>query len=298
MTPDSMASNEAARQARLQSSGRRARPRLWVFSLVSFVAVLVLWETVARLAGMSRATGATILPDIGTTARSFIVYSNYWIGGLGAGDTRMGAPQTMWGATLGLAFNLGATLGRLLCGLAIGLVAGVVVGFLVSWSALIRGLLSFPVHFLRMMPLLALVPLFSMWFRDKNVGAVVFVAVAVFVLMFAATLNAVQNTSVAHGQYARSLGASPNYVYFRVVLPGIFPELRGGFLLSLGFSWNATLASEFLGQRYGIGAIVMNAQEFGRMDLIMLSAITCIVCAATSFLVADRVFSWLVRWAE
>lgn len=282
-------------------------PRRWLdhrtlfprsIALLSFLSVLAVWEGAARVLGTSRATGASIIPDIATTLSAFVAYSNYWIGGFGAGDTRMGFDETLWGATLGLVYNLGATLLRLVSGLAIGLVLGVGVGFLVSWSGLVRSVLSFPVHFLRMMPLLALIPLFAMWFRDKNTGSVLFIVIAVFVLMFAATLNAVRNVSPYQSQFARSLGASELFVYFRVVFPGILPELRSGFLLSLGFSWNATLASEFLGQRYGLGAIVMNAQEFGRMDLIMLSALICIVSASLSFVFAGRFFSWLVRWAE
>ena len=268
------------------------------YVIVSFLMVLLIWEVAARTLGTSRATGATIIPDITTTLSAFIAYSNYWVGGLGAGDTRMGADETWWGAILGLGYNLGITLLRLAAGLAVGVVLGVSIGFVISWSGLLRNLLSFPVHFLRMMPLLALVPLFAMWFSNKNVGSIVFVAIAVFVLMFAATLNAVRNAPPYQVQFARSLGASAVFVYFRVVFPSILPELRSGILLSLGFSWNATLASEFLGQRYGLGAIVMNAQEFGRMDLIMLSALICIVGASLSFAFADRLFSWLVRWAE
>lgn len=275
---------------------RALSPRSLTF--ISFLSVLVIWEVVARTLGTSKATGASILPDITTTLSAFVTYSNYWAGGLGAGDTRMGFDETLWGATLGLTYNLGATLLRLVNGLAIGLVLGVGIGFLVSWSGLVRSVLAFPVHFLRMMPLLALIPLFAMWFRDKNTGSILFIAIAVFVLMFAATLNAVRNASPYQSQFARSLGASELFVYFRVVFPGILPELRSGILLSLGFSWNATIASEFLGQNNGFGVIVMNAQEFGRMDLIMLSAVICIFSASLSFVFASRLFSRLVRWAE
>lgn len=296
MEVQTTASKAKVAQGRPWRGGRTLLPRS--LTLLSFLSVLAIWEVAARTIGTSRATGASIIPDVATTLSAFIVYANYWIGGLGAGDTRMGYPETLWGAILGLGYNLGSTVLRLVAGLALGLVVGVGTGFLVSWSGLVRSVLAFPVHFLRMMPLLALIPLFAMWFRDKNTGSVLFIAVAVFVLMFAATLNAVRNASPYQSQFARSLGASEIFVYFRVVFPGILPELRSGFLLSLGFSWNAALASEFLGQRHGLGAIVMNAQEFARMDVIMLSALICIVSASLSFVLAGRFFSWLVRWSE
>lgn len=267
-------------------------------SIVSLLAVLIAWEGAARLFGTSQATGATILPGIGSTLSAFLAFANYWVGGLGAGDTRFGSDETYWGATLGLIFNLAVTLLRLVTGLALGLVVGVGLGFLISWSSFLRDLVAFPAHLIRMVPLLALIPLFGMWFRDKNVGSLWFIAVAVSVLMFAATLNAVRNAAPYQAQFARSLGASEIFVYFRVIFPGILPELRSGFLLSLGFAWNATLASEFLGQRYGLGVMMMNAQEFGRMDLIMFCAIICMICASLSFLAATRLFDWLVRWAD
>ena len=80
------------------------------YVIVSFLMVLLIWEVAARTLGTSRATGATIIPDITTTLSAFIAYSNYWVGGLGAGDTRMGADETWWGAVLGLGYNLGITL--------------------------------------------------------------------------------------------------------------------------------------------------------------------------------------------
>jgi len=278
-----------------------AKSRLIVSSsmmkLYSFISILVLWQTLAILVGIS-STGAQILPGWGDTLGSFIAYSNYWPGGLGAGDTRMGYPETYWGAVLGLIYSLGATLVRLVFGLTIGLIFGIGFGFLVSWSSFLRDVLSFPLHFLRMMPFLALVPLFAMWFRDKDIGGVMFIAVAVFVLIFVATLNAVRNASPYFAQWAKSLGASDQFIYTHVIFPSILPELRGGVLLSLGFSWNAALASEFLGQSVGLGVVVMKAQEFGRMDLIMLTAILCIVSASMTFFAAVRLFSWVTRWAE
>ena len=206
---------------------RALSPRSLTF--ISFLSVLVIWEVVARTLGTSKATGASILPDITTTLSAFVTYSNYWAGGLGAGDTRMGFDETLWGATLGLTYNLGAMLLRLVNGLAIGLVLGVGIGFLVSWSGLVRSVLAFPVHFLRMMPLLALIPLFAMWFRDKNTGSILFIAIAVFVLMFAATLNAY---AMSHPTKANSHDRSEpvNCSYISASsFPGFFPNYEAVF---------------------------------------------------------------------
>lgn len=267
-------------------------------TLISIVMIIAAWELTALLAGKSPYTGATVIPTIEETFGAFKSFANYWKGGLGAGDTRLGAPVTYWGAVLGLIYNLYFTIGRLVAGLALGMAFGIGLAFLFSWSRLFRETISFPAHFLRMMPLLAMVPLFGLWFRDKDVGAIVFIAVAVFVLLFVITINAIGNIPGYYAQFARSLGASPVRVYVKVVFPAVLPELRGGILLSLGFSWNAVLAAEFLGQQHGLGRIVMFAQEFGKTETIALAAIIGIVLASITFLLVNRLFSWLVRWAE
>src|SRR4051794_40461989 len=118
-------------------------------SVLSLPTILLAWELTARLFGTSETTGAIILPGVGSTLSAFVAFANYWVGGLGAGDTRMGFEETYWGATLGLMFNLGITLLRLIAGLALGLVLGVGLGFLTSWSLFLRDLLAFPAHLLR-----------------------------------------------------------------------------------------------------------------------------------------------------
>jgi sulfonate transport system permease protein len=264
----------------------------------SIAIVVIGWQAAAYLFGRSAMTGALVVPSIGETFGAFKSFAYHWPGGLGAGDTRMGAPITYWGAVLGLAYNVAFTIMRLFIGLVLGLGAGIGLAFLLSWSRTLREAVSFPAHFLRMMPLLALIPLFALWFSDKNVGSIVFVAVSVFVLMFAVTLNAIGNVPDYYSLYARSLGAGPFRTYATVVFPAAFPQLRGGILLSLGFSWNAVLASEFLGLRNGLGRIVMYAQEFGITETIALAAMIGVFLSALSFLIVNSIFTWMVRWAD
>ena len=273
---------------------RRVRP----LALVSLVAIVAGWELSAQLVGTNRATGATVVPGIADTFGAFISYANNWKGGFGAGDTRLGAPETYWGAVLGLAYNTGFTMIRLIAGLIPGIVCGIGLAFLMSWSRILRESISFTAHFARMMPLLAMVPLFALWFGGRPIGVILFVAVAVFVLLFVITINAIGNVPSYYAQYARSLGAGKTRTYVKVIFPAVLPQLRGGILLALGFSWSAVVAAEFLGTQTGLGRITMYALEFARVDTIALTALIVVALSATTFLLANRLLTWLTRWAE
>jgi sulfonate transport system permease protein len=263
----------------------------------SIVGMLVLWHVVSALAGENK-SGDALVPNIIDIAGSVKRFADYWKGGLGVEATKTGGAVTAQGVLLGFAYNVGLTTLRLVVGVLLGIALGVGAAVLISWSSLLRGLFGLLGHFARMLPLLAMVPLFSLWFGDTEHGAVLFIAFTSFSLLFVIALNAIGNVAPYCEQYARSLGASRAQAYFRVVLPAAFPEIRSGLLLAVGFGWSAAIASEYLGQEYGLGHIVQNAEYFGRTDLLALVAFIALVAAALSLWATGRFLSWATRWAE
>lgn len=286
----SAAPSQVPRPGRSRLSGRRA-------TLVSTVVLLVLWHVVSLLAGSNRSGEAlvpTLVDIVGATPR----FADYWRGGLGVEATRAGGATTVGGSLLGFGYNTGLTAVRLVCGLVLGIGAGVGLAVAVSWSRTLQGLFALPGHFARMLPLLAMVPLFSLWFGDSEHGSILFVAFTAFSLLFAISLNAIGNVAPHCEQFARSLGASSSRAYLQVVLPAALPEIRSGILLAVGFGWSAAIASEYLGQEYGLGHIVQNAEFFGRTNLLALVAALALLLAAVSLWLVRRGLDWATRWAE
>lgn len=277
------------------AANRRVR-RIHPLAVLSFLAIIAAWQASSVILGET--VGYKRVPGIEDVVRSFIEYAGYWQGGLGAESTRTGAEPTNWGATLGLGHNTLVTMLRTIAGYTIGVVTGIGLGFLIAWSKTARGLLTFPAHLARMMPLLAMIPLFALWFGDSQFGVLTFIAFAVGILLFAITINAIGNVPLHYWQYARSLGASPLRTYARVVFPAAFPQLRGGLLLAVAFSWSAALAAEFLGQQVGLGHVLQSALYYASTDVVALTGLVVIVFAAATYLAANKTLAWLTRWAE
>lgn len=275
-----------------RSKARRIHP----LAFLSFLGIVAAWQASSIILGET--VGYKRVPGLEDVFRSFIEYAGYWQGGLGAESTRTGAEPTNWGATLGLGHNTFVTMLRTIAGYTIGVITGIGLGFLIAWSKIARGLLTFPAHLARMMPLLAMIPLFALWFGDSQLGVLTFIAFAVGILLFAITINAIGNVPLHYWQYARSLGASPLRTYARVVFPAAFPQLRGGLLLAVAFSWSAALAAEFLGQQVGLGHVLQSALYYASTDVVALTGLVVIVFAAATYLAANKTLAWLTRWAE
>jgi sulfonate transport system permease protein len=229
--------------------------------------------------------------------RSFLFLSDYWQGGLGVPAVSEGAERSYLAALLSVLAHSADTLGRLVLGLLLGGASGLVLGLAMSWSSWTRRLVDLPLQFLRTLPLLAMVPLFQLWFGTFFLGQVLFVAYGVGVIVFAGTVNAVRNVPRIYLDNARALGASRTMLYRTVILPAIFPEMRSAILLSLGVGWGAVLGAEYLGAQSGLGYIIVYAQQFAYLDRMFFVALLFILYTSVSYWALRRLSARLLAWA-
>ena len=276
----------------MTTARKRSSGLLW-----SVLLVLVVWHLGWLLAGDDR-TGDPLVPALPDLAGDLKSLGNYWKGGLGVDPTRDGGALTWPSAVLGIGYAVLVSGLRLTAGLALGIGLGVGLAVLVCWSRLLRALFALPAHFARMLPLLAMVPLFAFWFGNTELGTILFVALTAFVTVFAITITAIGNVSIHHERTAQALGAGPVRTYLTVVLPAATVELRGGILLAVGFGWSAVITSEYLTQEQGLGKIVQNAEFFGRTQMLGLVGFITVVLAAATYLVVARLLDHATRWSE
>lgn len=285
-------------------SGRRFALRLprpgsdGFLTLCSIVGLIVVWHVVALVAGRTETTNERLVPTVVELVGAFDTLGYYWRGGLGVEATTDGGALTFAGAVLGLAHNSAATFIRLVIGLVAGFVIAGLAATIISWSPLLRRTFLLPAHALRMLPLLAMSPLFGIWFGKSETGAVTFIAFATFAIIFVVALTAIDGVPKYYVQYARSLGAGKMRAYVSAVLPAALPALRGGVLLALGFGWSMVIAAEFIGQEVGLGNIVNRAQEFGRTNTLAVLGVFIVAYAWVSYKLTAKAFDRLVRWAE
>ena len=280
----------------MKAAGHKIRDR-WI-SLAVLAAIALIWQALSILYPLEAAPGEPMIAGWQVMfTKTLLSMADYWQGGLGVPSVAEGAPRTYLAAVLSLLSHSFDTIVRLVCGLALGGIVGLALGLAVSWSAWSRRLVDLPVQFLRTLPLLAMVPLFQLWFGTYFIGKVLFVAYGIGVIVFAGTVNAVRNVPQIYIDNARSLGASKPMMYRTVVLPAILPEMRSTLLLSLGTGWGAVLGAEYLGAQSGLGYIIVYAGQFAYLDRMSLVAIIFIVATSISYRAAGALTARMLEWA-
>lgn len=267
------------------------------WGVASVVLILVVWQVTSVVLGEDD-SGMRLVPGIIDVLSASMVFADYWPGGFGAESTVGGGTPSVWGAVLGLVYNSAISLSRFVIGFLFGAVVGVGAGLLVSWSPVARQTVTFPAHFLRMMPLLAMLPLFGLWFGSSELGTYSFTAFAVAVLLFVLTVSAVDNVPQIYSDSASSLGASRRRIYLSVIIPSIAPSLKVGILLAVPFAWSAVLAAEVIGKQYGLGRILNFALLYAATDVVAVTALVVVTIAGFTHLFLAKILNHVTRWVD
>jgi sulfonate transport system permease protein len=274
-----------------------ARRNRWI-SVAVFLSLAAFWQLLSILFPVEAQPGEPMIAGWQVLFTStFLSLADYWQGGLGVPSVAEGAERSYLAAFLSVLSHSLDTIGRLSIGLSLGGLVGLILGLAVSWARWTRRLFDWPLQFLRTLPLLAMVPLFQLWFGTYFVGEVTFVAYGIAVIVFAGTINAVRNVPQIYIDNARSLGASRWTLYRTVILPAIFPAMRSTILLSLGAGWGAVLGAEYLGAQSGLGYIIVYAQQFAYLDRMFFIALLFILFTSISYWAVSKLSARLLEWA-
>jgi sulfonate transport system permease protein len=266
-------------------------------SLGVVLGLMALWQLASILIPYESVPGEPMVPGWQIVfTRTIVSLADYWQGGFGLKAVAKGGERSYAAAALAILSNSWDTSLRLYTGLLLGAVAGSIGGLAVSWSKWSRRMVALRGQVLRTFPLMALIPLFQLWFGLTFEGMVLFVALGVGVIFFTGTVNAVANISGIYIDYARTLGAGRLQIYRSVIIPAMFPELRSSILLGLGMAWTAVVAAEFLGAQTGLGQIIVYSQYFGYVDRMFLVALILLTYAAITYVLFERASRRLTEW--
>jgi ABC-type nitrate/sulfonate/bicarbonate transport system permease component len=265
--------------------------------LATWAVLIAGWEIAAHVVPKSQIQGSPIVPSIEFIwTDAFKSLAGNWTFQMWAPNPAYGGKYTYLGAFLAAGYHTMETFIRVLLGLSVGVVIGVGSGLLVSYSEVARRTIWGPLNFLRMVPLLAAIPLFEFWFGPNTTGTTVFIGLGVMVLLGVATINAVGNVPKHYAESARTLGASRFQTYARVIVPRSIPELRTALLLAAGLSWSLAVGSEYLGLQNGLGSIMATAANTANTGRMLIVALLIMICALFTLFLLNLLFSRMVHW--
>lgn len=169
--------------------------------------------------------------------------------------------------------NFLISLGRALAGLAWGAGLGLAVGLLVGFSRFAESALDPTVQMLRTVPLIAVTPLFILWFGFGEESKVVLIAVGAFFPIYVNTFLGVRGVDRKLFEVAATLGFTPWQRLRLVILPGALPNILLGLRLSIGMAWLCLVVAELMGATSGIGYLIQNARSLLDTATVMVGVV-------------------------
>ena len=185
----------------------------------------------------------------------------------------------------------GATLWAVVQGLAISIVAGTAVGLLMGRVPAVEHGLRYYVNSLFATPMVAILPLVTLWFgysADARLAVVVF---ASFFSLAINTADGARSVPLEYLEVARSFRSRPLSATIDVVLPSSLPYLLAGLRLAAGRALVGAVVAEFFVSIPGLGYYILyNSRSFRHNEAFV--AVIVLVAAGVGF---EASIKWLTR---
>jgi ABC-type nitrate/sulfonate/bicarbonate transport system permease component len=212
---------------------RKISPAI-VYPLYTLIIVLVIWELFGRIKWINPfmfSWPSQIVSKIGEFTLTGEVFKHLAVSGMEVG--------------IGFAMAL------------VGIPIGLMMGY---WKKMEQAFDPF-VTALYTTPMIALTPLFVLWFGLDTLSKVMMVfALSIFPILIN-TMSGVKTTDPSLIKAARSYGATEFQLFKEVIFPSAIPFMITGIRLAIGRALIAVVVAEMLAGNIGIGFAIRHASE-------------------------------------
>lgn len=181
---------------------------------------------------------------------------------------------------------------RVLAGFAVGAGIGLVLGALVGLSRTASILLAPLIGALRAVPSLAWLPLIVLYIGLGEAPKVVLVTIGAAFPVFTTLASALRHVDPHLVELGRAYGLGRLRLLTTVQLPAVIPALVSGLRLALAQAWLFLVAAELLGSSMGLGFLLIDSSNNGRIDRLFLA----IVLLALLGKLTDGIIGVFERW--
>ncbi|HEX4110433.1 MAG TPA: ABC transporter permease [Solirubrobacteraceae bacterium] len=188
------------------------------------------------------------------------------------------------------------SLRRVGLGLALGVAIGGSLALLSSLSLVGERLIDPVMHMFRTMPVLALLPLFVVWFGIGEKAKVFIVGWAVVFPIYINLYAGVRSVDEKLVTAGKVLGLGRWGLIRHVILPGALPQFLTGLRLALGVSWLVLVAAEEINATSGLGYMITNAQNLSETNVMFVVLIVFSLLGLATDILVRLIERWTLSW--
>ena len=169
--------------------------------------------------------------------------------------------------------NAYVTLFETLAGFALATVFGMAIGWVVAISPLMERALHPFIVASQVIPKVALVPLFVLWFGFGSTSKVIVAAVIAFFPVMVNTVLGLRSVQPGHADVFRALRATTFQRVLLLQIPSALPAILAGMEMAIVLATIGAVVGEYLGSSSGLGYLAvatMNAFQTDRLFVLII----------------------------
>jgi NitT/TauT family transport system permease protein len=244
----------------------------WISTPLLLVAVILLWKAVIAVFDVSE----FVLPqpeDVLTGIRDLVQTDGFW-----------GHVQT--------------TLVETVVGFLIALVLGVAMGAVLGRILWLERALRPMIVASQVVPKVALVPLFIVWFGFGMTSKIVIVTLLAFFPIMLNVMLGVRSVDPGHHELMRSLNAGRWSTFWRLEYHSTLPYVLAGMEIGIVFAIIGAVVGEYLGGNDGLGFLIVASLNALNAEQLFAVIIVLTALGFALFLAVVGLKRFLIPWHE
>jgi NitT/TauT family transport system permease protein len=190
------------------------------------------------------------------------------------------------------------TLTETIVGFLIALVLGVGMGSLLGHSVLLERALRPAIVASQVVPKVALVPLFIIWFGFGMTSKIVIVTLLAFFPIMLNVMLGVRSVDPGHRELMRSLNAGRWATFWRLEYHSTLPYVLAGMEIGIVFAIIGAVVGEYLGGNEGLGYLIVASLNSLNAEALFAVIIVLTALGFALFLAVVALKRFLIPWHE
>lgn len=187
---------------------------------------------------------------------------------------------------------------RVLSGFITGALLALLVGSLVALVRPAERLLDSTFQGLRAVPSLAWVPLLLLWFGIDEAPKLILIAIGTFFPVYLATYSGLGNVDRKLVEVGRQAGLSRQSLLWRILIPAALPGIFTGLRAALSLGWMFLVAAELIASTQGLGYLLSDGRETGRVDLVFIAILSLALMGKISDSLLRAIERRVLAWRD
>ena len=189
--------------------------------------------------------------------------------------------------------HIGITLYAAFLGLFYGIVLGTAIALIVGNNRVLAHILEPIFVGIHGLPLLALGPLFVVWFGIGIKSKIFMARISVFFLVFFNIYAGFKDVDIQLIQTLKLMRASKIQLMTKVILPSCIPWLIASLKAGVGAAVLGAIVGEYLGATAGLGWVIQSAGGYYNITRV----IACVIVLMVIMFILNAIVSWIDRKA-